>query len=114
MDLLITSLGLIFVSPIIYNIWKRKYNKCKANDKNENNCQLIKNNIYSEETYISTSNENNFCAICTEPFKNNDIIIRFPCKHYFHKLENNQPSIFDWIKNNNRCPICNIEIDIIN
>ena len=50
------------------------------------------------------SNEN--CVICLELFKKGDNYIILPCIHYFH-----ENCIKKWIHHNNKCPICNFEIN---
>ena len=111
---LITFLGCVLLPPIMYKIYKHKiFKKCYKNY-HENDLhyssKLVKR-PYLEEKYCQLNNDNDFCAICTEPFINNEIIIRLPCKHYFHKIEYEQPSIFDWVKTKNKCPVCNQEIE---
>ena len=55
------------------------------------------------------------CAICQDSFKLGDTVIGLPCEpqiHYFHKISDNCPGIFPWLKENNTCPICRSEFPI--
>ena len=46
------------------------------------------------------------CAICLEDFKGPDIIKAFyKCEHIFHKK-----CLLDWLKKNNKCPLCNHDL----
>ena len=46
------------------------------------------------------------CAICMADYKGNDIIKSFyKCNHIFHKK-----CLLDWLKKNNKCPICNHDL----
>ena len=63
--------------------------KSKKDDKKEDN---------NGKTADKTNEE---CAICMDPFKDNDEIRRLPCMHVFHKHE-----IDKWLKTKDSCPIC--------
>ena len=45
------------------------------------------------------------CPICLAKYKGSDIIKEFPCKHIFHKK-----CILKWLKQSNKCPLCNHDI----
>lgn len=49
------------------------------------------------------------CSICLENFKNGDNYIILPCIHFFHAS-----CLKNWMKVNNRCPICNFKLIINN
>ncbi|XP_065577949.1 E3 ubiquitin-protein ligase goliath-like isoform X2 [Artemia franciscana] len=45
------------------------------------------------------------CAICIEPFKNNETIRHLPCKHDYHK-----ECIDPWLLEHRTCPMCKMDI----
>ena len=47
------------------------------------------------------------CSICLEDFEVGTKIIYLPCFHYYHAK-----CIETWVKNSDKCPLCNIEIKI--
>ena len=47
------------------------------------------------------------CSICLEDFEVGTKIIYLPCFHYYHAQ-----CIETWVKNSDKCPLCNIEIKI--
>ena len=47
------------------------------------------------------------CSICLDDFTVGDKIIYLPCFHYYHSK-----CIEKWVKNSDKCPLCNIEIKI--
>ena len=47
------------------------------------------------------------CSICLENFVVGDKILYLPCFHYYHAK-----CIETWVKNSDKCPLCNIEIKI--
>ena len=51
--------------------------------------------------------ENKKCSICLEDFEVGTKIIYLPCFHYYHA-----ECIETWVKNSDKCPLCNIEIKI--
>jgi len=68
------------------------------------------------EKVIITNEEvhNNLCcAICQDPFKLGEKVIKLPCKdpHFFHfeAQEEHCGGILPWLKNHNSCPICRQE-----
>jgi hypothetical protein len=45
------------------------------------------------------------CAVCTDQFKENDIVSDLPCKHLFH------PGCLEpWLITNNTCPVCRYDL----
>ena len=61
---------------------------------------------------VNTINDDNnklpckICIICQEEFKKGDNYIFLPCMHFFH-----ENCIKRWIYINNKCPICNYDIN---
>ena len=47
------------------------------------------------------------CSICLEDFEVGTKIIYLPCFHYYHSK-----CIETWVKESDKCPLCNIEIQI--
>ena len=47
------------------------------------------------------------CSICLENFEVGEKIIYLPCFHYYHAQ-----CIEKWVKNSDKCPLCNNEIKI--
>ena len=41
------------------------------------------------------------CSICLVNFKENEIVRRLPCKHYFHT-----DCICTWLRQKSTCPVC--------
>ena len=66
---------------------------------------------YFEEVTLTQSildkGEQKKCSICLEDFEVGNKIIYLPCFHYYHA-----GCIETWVKNSDKCPLCNIEIKI--
>ena len=56
---------------------------------------------------ILEKGEQKNCSICLEDFVVGDKIIYLPCFHYYHSK-----CIDTWVKNSDKCPLCNLEIKI--
>ena len=56
---------------------------------------------------ILDKGEQKKCSICLEDFEIGNKIIYLPCFHYYHAK-----CIETWVKNSDKCPLCNIEIKI--
>ena len=56
---------------------------------------------------ILDKGEQKKCSICLEDFEVGSKIIYLPCFHYYHAN-----CIETWVKNSDKCPLCNIEIKI--
>ena len=56
---------------------------------------------------ILDKGEQKKCSICLEEFEVGNKIIYLPCFHYYHAK-----CIETWVKNSDKCPLCNIEIKI--
>ena len=54
---------------------------------------------------ILEKGEQKNCSICLEDFVVGDKIIYLPCFHYYHSK-----CIDTWVKNSDKCPLCNNEI----
>jgi hypothetical protein len=66
----------------------------------KNFCKLEEKNIINNE-------EKNKCPICIEEYKENEITLVLPCKHYFHK-----DCIKDWLcKFSKKCPVCRDDVE---
>lgn len=52
-------------------------------------------------SYTNLKDKDDECIICYENFDENNEILIFKCKHYFHR-----ECIIKWLKKNNNCPIC--------
>lgn len=49
------------------------------------------------------------CAICQDPLKQGDCVVRLPCKHVFHghcDAANKRGGICQWLRINGSCPYC--------
>lgn len=136
MELLIATIVAGISSTIIYYICKNCCTLCTDNNINEHTQEYSNEHnqeysnehnvdpfskytnrdtvslLFSEEIYNSVM-KRDYCAMCTELFKIDDVIIRLPCNHIFHKTEEQPPCIFLWIKNKKTCPICNTHIQLI-
>ena len=56
---------------------------------------------------ILDKGEQKSCSICLENFELGTNIIYLPCFHYYHAQ-----CIETWVKNSDKCPLCNLEIKI--
>ena len=56
---------------------------------------------------ILDKGEQKKCSICLEDFELGTNIIYLPCFHYYHAK-----CIETWVKNSDKCPLCNLEIKI--
>ena len=65
---------------------------------------LISKNILNKSK-VKINTNNDFCVICQEDIKNNDIIREINCKHSFHIN-----CIDNWFVENKKCPMCKYEI----
>jgi hypothetical protein len=71
-----------------------------------NNLFFFKGVIDNNINYFNS----NVCIICLDEFKNNtNDLINLSCKHRFHTQ-----CLKNWIKHNNKCPICREKISIRN
>ena len=74
---------------------------------------IMKYNIYSDllntQEYESLSreekNNNKYCIICFEEYKNKNRVIKLECNHIFHKI-----CLSRWIEKNQSCPLCRFKI----
>ena len=48
------------------------------------------------------------CIICHDFFKDQEVLVRLPCGHYFHA-----DCISRWLKSNTTCPTCRFDCDAI-
>ena len=46
------------------------------------------------------------CTVCCEQFKDEQLVVKLPCKHIFCKGE----CILEWLKNNDSCPLCRAKV----
>lgn len=67
-------------------------------------CYHLKNYNNLKETILIQDSEEE-CSICLEKFKKKEKKIIIKCSHEFHKN-----CIKEWLKNNNTCPLCRIEL----
>ena len=68
----------------------------------------MKNSVLDEKEItqsILEKGEQKNCSICLEDFVVGDKIIYLPCFHYYHSK-----CIDTWVKNSDKCPLCNNEI----
>jgi len=71
-------------------------------------------NLYKKEDYKKILSQDE-CIICSNKFKDNDIIINTSCNHNFHwktdcNLNIDCPGVSNWITNHKyNCPICRFE-----
>ena len=68
-------------------------------DDDYNKLQSIK---YSE---LNEEEKSKKCSICLVGFENDDMLLKLPCDHYFHKQ-----CIEEWLKEYDyKCPVCRHE-----
>ncbi|EQC27195.1 hypothetical protein SDRG_14997, partial [Saprolegnia diclina VS20] len=41
------------------------------------------------------------CSICFDPYEPNDVVVRLPCAHVYHRH-----CLQGWLLNKDKCPIC--------
>ena len=71
-------------------------------DKDYDKLQTIK---YSDLNNKEDDDEDKKCSICLVEFENDDMLIKLPCNHYFHK-----GCIEEWLKEYDyKCPVCRHE-----
>lgn len=56
--------------------------------------------------------EKEMCAMCTEPIHPGDVVVHLPCSHVFHRCEQQQVSILDWLRCHPTCPICETPVTL--
>lgn len=56
--------------------------------------------------------EEEVCAMCTEPIHPGVAVVRLPCSHVFHRCEQQQVSILDWLRCHPICPICETPVTL--
>ena len=77
-------------------------------DNNINNENIVEENNFNSnsipdstlEDVSELNDENKMCSICSEEYKNNDIIKKLPCNHIFHS-----ECLKIWLLNKTTCPI---------
>lgn len=83
----------------------------------ENRIILVKKGLteteknLTEKFYICNEVlQKEMCIICYEYLKEDELMIKIECNHYYHKK-----CIFDWCKIKPTCPICkrNFRLDIM-
>jgi hypothetical protein len=63
--------------------------------------------LYHNENEKNNMNAQNVCSICSNEFKEQDIVINTKCNHNFHWNCDNSVGIKNWIINySHKCPIC--------
>ena len=55
-----------------------------------------------------SSEEEPQCSICLCEYENGDKLVSLPCKHIFH-----DDCITSWTDNNQRCPLCNYDLESV-
>ena len=117
-----TTGGIIIVDPffveillgmcIVYSI----YGMCRACYRNERrNTPVIRerllqnriNKIKKKRINFTNDLQDKECSICLEEFKENELLIKLECNHYFH-----EKCIHDWFKSNMNCPLCRLNLVI--
>lgn len=96
-----------YTPEVIYNIFD--YITALENDI-ENAEKISKEFVLNipETTYEQTSKLHATCVICTENFNSDDNVTELSCKHIYHP-----DCIRKWGKIQQKCPLCNIEIPVI-
>lgn len=80
-------------------ICERELHKERINPPDEIKMQIV---ITQE---ITTHGFYDICIICTDKFKESDIVKELSCKHIFHP-----PCIDEWLTKQQKCPTCRINI----
>ena len=62
-----------------------------------------------EVNQIEGSLDQDTCGICLEEMKNTEDLHRVPCRHKFHRK-----CIGQWLHQNNRCPLCRVQLTPVN
>lgn len=63
--------------------------------------------LYHNENERNNMNSQNVCSICSNEFKEHDIVVNTKCNHNFHWNCDNSAGIKNWIINySHKCPIC--------
>jgi E3 ubiquitin-protein ligase RNF115/126 len=47
------------------------------------------------------------CSVCKDEFEIEQILLKLPCRHYFHR-----ECILPWLKERNSCPTCRFELPV--
>ncbi len=87
----------LFASYFCHPLYICTKNKCKKY------YDYYKKNKNLKQKLINDSN-NDICSICLENLKDDKCVI-LSCEHIYHKV-----CIKMWLKNNENCPICRINI----
>jgi hypothetical protein len=71
---------------------------------------LIEPSVFLDENteIFIQDNIDDTCSICMESYKEKKEQISLPCKHIYHK-----DCVMTWLKNNNTCPYCRLQLKII-
>ena len=94
----------------IYSTYKIICNHRNRRRESGNQERLLENRINrikKEEINFTNDLENKECSVCLEEFKENELLIKLECNHYFHGK-----CIHDWFKSNMNCPLCRLNLVI--
>jgi hypothetical protein len=64
--------------------------------------------LKKEADETESSEEEPHCSICLCEYENGDKLVSLPCKHIFH-----DDCISSWTDNNQRCPLCNYDLESV-
>lgn len=66
---------------------------------------LLNKNLLKNSTILNNKDKNEFCIICQEDIKIEEIIRKIKCSHLFHIN-----CIDNWFIENKKCPMCKFEL----
>lgn len=64
-------------------------------------------NLFAASGDANDNRPSGECCCCTDDFDAEKVIVRTPCKHYFH-----EECLGEWLKLARTCPICRCDLDV--
>lgn len=91
-----------YIKRCHYNVQRRRR---RIRTANETRRAVNRLPVKSFKAAKNSDSEEQTCAVCLEPFHNNESIRVLPCKHEFHKK-----CVDPWLKIKQNCPMCKSSI----
>jgi hypothetical protein len=61
--------------------------------------------VVEELPLVKITDEKESCAVCKDCFVKDEMALKLPCKHLYHK-----DCILPWLERHNSCPVCRFEL----
>ncbi|EQC40738.1 hypothetical protein SDRG_01810 [Saprolegnia diclina VS20] len=57
--------------------------------------------LFPNSKWVDPASDEHTCSICFDPYEPNDVVVRLPCAHVYHRH-----CLQGWLLNHDKCPLC--------